>query len=193
MNGEQLAQTTIDVECLIADQIAIIFGFLKHNEIMHARVCTTWRDAAKKTLVPLSHDSILYPSSDFEVKDRRTYNAMRVMSSALPNIQQLLIRDLSARHRYSDGEDPVEDQATLTANFTAYDINIISNFRKLRILIVHSLKVNGRYPTLFNFPLLKNLAILGCFFLKWDLDMLSGCPLLKKLRLVEPTTTRPAI
>ena len=173
MNGEQLAQTT--VECLIADQIAIIFGFLKHNEIMHARVCTTWRDAAKKTLVP---------PSDFQVRNVRSYNALRVMSSALTNMQQLSICGLGASHKYSDGEDPVQKQAALTANYTLHDLNIISNFRKLRILNVHSVSLNGRYPTLFDFPHLQKLELFDCCNLKWDLDMLSACPLLRELRLL---------
>ena len=174
MNGEQLAQTT--VECLIADQIAIIFGFLKHNEIMHARVCTTWRDAAKKTLVP---------PSDFQVRNVRSYNALRVMSSALTNMQQLSICGLGASHKYSDGEDPVQKQAALTANYTLHDLNIISNFRKLRILnVVCSENLNGRYPALFDFSFLQKLELCGCSKLKWDLDMLSACPLLRELKLM---------
>lgn len=41
--------------------------------------------------------------------------------------------------------------------------------------------LNGRYPVLFNFPLLQKLDIYGCLHLKWDLDMLRGLPLLKEL------------
>lgn len=37
-------------EELSTDEVAIIFSFLSHNEIMHARVCETWREAAKKTI-----------------------------------------------------------------------------------------------------------------------------------------------
>ena len=138
-------ETTI--EKLIIDEIAIIFGFLKHNEIMHARVCTTWRDAAKKTLVP---------PSDFQVKNLRSYNAMRVISTAIPNMQQLSICTFGRYgHKYSDGEDPVEEQAARTANYTSHDLNIISNFTKLRILNVHSVNFTGRYPALFDFSFLQ--------------------------------------
>ena len=35
-----------------------------------------------------------------------------------------------------------------------HDINIISNFSKLRILEIYRVELNGRYPVLFNFPLL---------------------------------------
>eukprot|EP00985_Skeletonema_marinoi_P007722 scaffold3445_cov80-Skeletonema_marinoi.AAC.3 len=83
---------------------------------MHARrVCTTWRDAAKKTLVP---------PSEFVVNNVRSYNAMRVMSTALSNFQfqQLQIDHLGWGHKY--GEDPDERSArarltaTATANYT---------------------------------------------------------------------------
>ena len=64
-------------EVLSIDEVAIIFSYLPPNEIMYARVSTTWRDAAKKTIVPLC---------DFKVKDVRSYNAMRAMTNALPNL-----------------------------------------------------------------------------------------------------------
>ena len=40
---------------------------------------------------------------------------------------------------------------------------------------------NGRYPVLFNFPLLQELIITYCPSLKWDLEMLAGLPSLKEL------------
>eukprot|EP00984_Skeletonema_dohrnii_P033277 scaffold29298_cov152-Skeletonema_dohrnii-CCMP3373.AAC.10 len=43
--------------------------------------------------------------------------------------------------------------------------------------------LNGRYPVLFNFPMLQRLKLSYCLFLKWDLDMLSGSPLLRELKL----------
>ena len=63
-----------------------------------------------------------------------------------------------------------------------YDINVISNFRKLRELKIHSKTLwNGIYPVLCNFPYLQSLSLNRCFKLKWDLSMLSGCPQLRKL------------
>jgi len=42
--------------------------------------------------------------------------------------------------------------------------------------------LNGRYPFLFNsFPLLQKLTIKRCHLLTWDLEMLSGLPMLKEL------------
>jgi hypothetical protein len=140
---------------LSTDEVAIIFSFLSREDIMHARVCcTNWRDAAKKTLVPLT---------EFEVNSVRKYNAMRVMSTALPNLQQISLHYLGRRRKYSDGEDPNEGIVAKTANYTPRDIDIISRFSKLRILEIHLASLNGRYPVFFNFPHLQkfeNLALL---------------------------------
>ena len=54
------------------------------------------------------------------------YNAMRVMITALPNLQKLTIANFGHRHKYFDGEDPDEEEAARTANYTTHDINIIS-------------------------------------------------------------------
>jgi len=160
-------------EELSTDEVAIIFSFLPPEDIIRARVCTTWRDAAKKTLVPLT---------EFEVNSVRKYNAMRVMSSALPNLQQLSIRNLVPGHKYGDGEDAVERWARHTADWATLDIELLSNFSKLRSLEICDAPLNGRYPALFNFPLLQKLTITYCFNLKWDLEMLSGLPLLEELK-----------
>jgi len=165
-------------EELSTDDVAIIFSFLPHEDIMRARVCTTWRDAAKKTLVPLC---------DVIVDSVRSYNAMRVMSTALPNLQDVKIYSLGWGHVYASGEDPDERLARYHANETSHDINILSNFTKLRSLEicwtdVSTLFLNGRYPALFNFPLLRILRI-SARHMKWDLEMLSAFPVLKELDL----------
>ena len=72
------------------DEVSIIFSFLPRNDILRARVCTTWRDAATTTLIPLTK---------FVVYGIRSHNALRVMSTALPNLQQLSIYDLGQGHK----------------------------------------------------------------------------------------------
>ena len=104
---------------------------------------------------------------------------MRVMSTALPNLQQITLLHLGGRHKYVDGEDPDEFTARLTADYTAHDIDIISRVSKLRILTIWQVPLNGRYPVLFNFPLLQKLSIWDCHDLKWDLELLAGMPVLK--------------
>jgi hypothetical protein len=114
------------------------------------------------------------------------------MTEAMPNLQQISLGDLGQgrmfeqpvewEHNWSDGEDPDERRAAITANTNRYDIEVISNFRKLRILRISSRKLNGRFPFLFNsFPLLQKLSISWCGYLKWDLEMLTGMPVLKEL------------
>ena len=161
-----------DAAELSIDEVAIIFGFLTHVDIMRARVCSTWREAAKKTLVPWT---------DFDVDSLRSYNAMRAMSTALPNLQQISICRLDYKQRFIDGEDPSERIAAATASWTAHDINIVSNFRKLRKMSICEVPLNGRYPVLFNFPLIRVLHIQECGHLKFDLEMLGGLPSLEEL------------
>eukprot|EP00985_Skeletonema_marinoi_P006901 scaffold3013_cov112-Skeletonema_marinoi.AAC.7 len=159
-------------EELSADEVAIIFGFLSPYDIMHARVCTTWRDAAKKTVVPPSYESY------YKIYNVRSYNAVRAMSTALPNLDQLDISDLEfsdlAGRFFSRGENSV----------VSLDINIISSFRKLRRLYLYKVEMHGRNLGLFEFPLLRVLSIRYCHNLKFDLDMLQGFPLLEDLDLI---------
>ena len=159
------------VKALSVDEVAIVLSFLPPTDILLARVCTTWKDAARKAIVPLS---------DFKVEDVRSYNLMRVMITALPNLQQLSIDRLGFGTKFSDGANPYIVMAVDTARYHTYDINVISNFRKLKELSVSSSPLNGSYPAFFNFPLLQSLEISKCFYLKWDLSMLSGCPNLRK-------------
>jgi hypothetical protein len=169
---------------LSVDLHANIFGFLPfngygardHRNIMHLRrVCKKWKEAIKKTIVPLYRT--------FRVESAEEYSAMNVMTTALPNLQQITLFGLGRGHKYSDGEDPDEWLAARTAHDIAHDIEIISNFTKLRELRIYShFDLNGRYPVFFNsFPMLQILSIQHCDYLKFDLDMLAGFPLLKEL------------
>ena len=156
------------------DVLEDILCWLLVQEIMSSRsVCKKWKEAARKTIAP---------PTDFVVNSVKNYNAMNVMTMALPNLQQITIGFLSGvDHKWSDGEDPDRRPRPAT-NRTALDIEIISNFSKLRELEINCAFLNGRYPVLFNsFPLLQKLSITCCPGLKWDLEMLSGFPLLKEL------------
>ncbi len=158
------------------DEIAIIFGFLPPKEIMRARVCTTWRDAAKKALVPMTPF----------VVSVRSYNALRAMSTALPNLQQLSL----------DGDGTESPGATTTDV-----IEIFSNFTKLRKLTIScrmtffcdfddsriglSLEMFGRLP------LLNELHCVGMKSLEGSLcDLLCLTDTLQKLRLKQCDNVR---
>mmetsp|Transcript_4740 Transcript_4740/g.7193 ORF Transcript_4740/g.7193 Transcript_4740/m.7193 type:complete len:463 (+) Transcript_4740:242-1630(+) len=167
ISGEEVMRTT---------DVARILSYLGCKEIVRARrVSKKWRDAAKMTV----------PTSEFVVNSVRSFNTMRVMTAALPNLQQLSIYALGDGHKYCDGEDPDEAIAAETAYHTTHDIDIISNFRRLQTLEIYYAPLNGIYPVLFNFPLLQKFTICESpgelSNPKWNLNLLSGLPSLKEL------------
>ena len=190
--GEIIENGTI-VELGI-DEVASILSFLPLRPIMCLRrVNMTWRDAAKKTVLPLA-------TATWRVNNVVEYNAMEVMTRELPNLQYIVIGDLLGsnidlydsdencvdngdEHIYNNGGDPDEEHAAYTADRGSHDIEIISNFSKLNHLaIAANASLNGRYTVFFDsFPLLEKLSIKCSNFLKWDLEMLAVFPLLKEL------------
>ena len=156
-----------------ADALANIFGYLRPEDIMLARLNKKMREAAKTTIVPMTR---------FRVDSVRKFNALVAMSTALPNLQQIQIGYLGREHNYRDGEDRDEDRVAYDDESTTHDIEILSRFIKLRILELPIAPLNGRYPFLFNFPLLEQLKIHFSYCLKLDLEMLAtGLPSLKEL------------
>ncbi len=178
---------TVTVGDLSTDVLANILGNLRVKDIMRSRgVNKKWKEAVKMTIVPLTKfivDKLLVDSV-------KNYSAMRVMTRAMPNLQQITLCSFQegciyGGHKYSDGEDPDGGLSALTVHYTSHDIDFISNFSNLRELAIYSddsmgRGLNGRYPFLFDFPLLQTLSIKSRY-LKWDLEMLSGMPLLKEL------------
>jgi hypothetical protein len=169
---QRLDHYAVTFDDLSADLRANIFSFLPPKDIMRSRrINKTTSEAVKKTVVPLQ---------GFRVGNMMTYNAMVVMTRAMPNLQQITLHGLGRGHKYNDGEDPDERCAARTASWAVHDIEIISNFSKLQTLEIAT-GINGRYPFLFNsFPLLEKLVI-NSAYLKFDLEMLAGFPLLKEL------------
>ena len=160
---------------------------------MLARLNKKMKDAATKVAVPISNTG---SDNAFHVNSCRKYHAMVAMTTALPNLQQIEIGNLNEpgyypTYKYNDGEDPDGDIAVYTANLEPLDIGILSNFTRLRELKIYDESaLNGRYPMLFNFPLLQKLHIGTDFsssfhdamlYLKWDLEMLVGLPSLEEL------------
>ena len=161
---------------LNVDVLPIILEFLPVKEIMRSRrVCKKWEEAVRRAI---AHDI-------FFVESVEAYNLLRAMVTALPNLQKLQLGYLGMAQKFIDGEDPDEERAAVTANWTTHDIEIISNFSKLHNLEIENdylSSLNGRYPALFNsFPLLQKLSLQYCSKLKWDLEMLAGMPSLKEL------------
>jgi hypothetical protein len=154
LEGHPTEVATAENDCftsfddLSIDVLANIFKYLPLEEIMHSR-CLNKKsaDAVKITSVPLG---------DFRVNSMIKYHALGVMAEVMPNIQQIEIGALGYGHKYSNGEDQVR-WAGRTDSWTSHDIEIISNFRKLRVLEIN-VPLNGRYPFIFNsFPLLQKI------------------------------------
>ena len=172
---------TINVDDFVAnfgdlsDVLPNIFGFLTVKNIMRSRrINKKSMEAVRKTIPPTTY---------FFVDSVEKFNALTVMTEAMPNLQQITLSWLGWRQIWSDGEDANEVLAARYAHFTSHDIEIISNFSKLRMLSISSAPLNGRYRFLFSsFPLLQKLDIDNCGYLKWDLEMLAGLPVLKELK-----------
>jgi hypothetical protein len=162
----------------LADVLPNVLGYLILQDIMHSRrINKKLREAVKRTIVPVSK----FSGGNFFVNSMKRYNAMRVMTTELPNLQQLSLSSLGVNDKWIDGEDP-HVIVNNNTDWISHDIEIISNFSKLKILNFRHITLNGRYPFLFNsFPLLQKLSITNCHALKWDLEVLAGLPLLKEL------------
>ncbi len=174
--NDVVATVLASFDDLSIDVVANIFAFLPVDDTMRSRRINKKTREAKRRPRP-SYRLLCWQCEKIQRNECET--------RALPNLQQIEIGSLGYlgnRHKWSDGEDPDEtEEAARTANFTTHDIDIISNFSKLQILDIYGTSLNGRYPFLFNsFPLLQKLSISYCGGLKWDLDMLSGFPILKE-------------
>ena len=170
--------TTFDA--LSVDELALIFEYLSPENIMCARLNRKMRSAATKTVVPINSDR------NFCIDSVKKYNAVAAMTTALPNFQQIEIRNFKPynglHHKFIDGDDPNIIWTASTANWPTCDVEILHSFRRLRELRINTHTLNGRYRVLFDFPLLQKLTIVNSAHLKWDLAILSGLPLLKELK-----------
>ena len=167
-------------DLLSTDEIALIFGYLTAQNIMCARLNRKMRDASIKTIVPIIRNDKFW--GGFVVHNERKYNALAAMATALPNLQQIYIP--SNGPSYNDGEEPYPTHAAEIANIERKNIEVLSSFRMLNELRIWQAPLNGRYPCLFNFPLLQELNISFTPQLKWDLAMLAGLPSLTKLNIM---------
>jgi hypothetical protein len=114
---------TSAIDRLGTDELANIFGFLRPKDIMRHRLNKKMKEAATQTtIVPVS--------------ETIENNAMATMTTALPNFQQISLHDLRLPryNKYSDGDDPAEQSVAETANFISLDIQMLSNFGKLKTL-----------------------------------------------------------
>ncbi len=115
---------------LSVDLHANILCFLPVEEIMRSRrINKKSMEAVKKTIFPLI---------EFRVDSVGKYNAMNVMTKAMPNLQRIELSgfgghesesdesesdDYDPEHKYNNGEDPNERWAARTADYTQLTIS----------------------------------------------------------------------
>ncbi len=157
-------------DCNLTDVLPNIFCFLGRKDFLNlSTCCKTWRDVSKtptKVTAPIGFTA----SSDY---------GMRKMAELFPNLQRIR---LGSEVLFNDGDEPFQrhpmEERHPHQHYRA-DIELLSRFTNLQELFLYRTKLNGIYPTLFNFRNLQTLEIADCYGLKWDLGMLSESPLKK--------------
>eukprot|EP00984_Skeletonema_dohrnii_P034205 scaffold33505_cov101-Skeletonema_dohrnii-CCMP3373.AAC.2 len=140
----QMQNATSTVTDLSTDVIEMTFGHLPPIDIMRARVCRKWRQAARNTIVPLTEFIVVLP-------DTRQYNAMEAMTTSLSNLQQIVLQSLDyTRKNTSTTMERTHMKTKLSAlPIILRNIGIVSNFTMLIHLAILGAPLNGRYPFLF--------------------------------------------
>lgn len=177
---------------LEANVIATVLGYLCWKDILKARVCRKWKEAATITSVPETTTKRgSWEVQELFVKDRDFGLALHWISVALPRIPVVNFDfSLGASKKFEIADGP-DAELTLQIDIPGYhpeppvDLAPLANFRDLRHLYLSQTSLNGRYPFLFNFPRLETLDLLWNTKLKWDLEMLAELPCLKKLSAVQ--------
>lgn len=129
------------------------------------------------------HDESAKGGQKFRVDSIMKYGALMAMSTSMPNLAKISLCNLNYDIMYSNGEEPDETQAAFTTMRFAVRAfpETMSSFRMLRALELRRAPLNGRYPFLFDFPVLESFKVFECKYFKWDLEMLAGMPILKVL------------
>ena len=184
-----------------ANLMSSIFEFLHWKEILRARVCCKWREAAKLTQVPESITDDGWRTPELYVQNRNIAEALGWIADALPGMSAVIFDfglKKSEEFDFATGEDPLSvlepepfmgDILRPEVLPRPVDISSIANFRRIRKLVINQASLNGSYPYLFDFPNLRTLELCSIRRLRWNLDMLSGLPKLEKLRCVRTGVT----
>lgn len=164
------------IESLSTDEVASVFEFLGWRDILRARVCRKFRDAAR--IAPVR--------AWFEVGSDRSFRALAHVAGFLPNLRRVTLGMSASLGRsimlMEDGEDPDNSLTPPPPWEPRHSFDAVASFRNLQVLaITGSIAANGRYPSIFTFAHLKELALCGVDNMKVDLEMLSGCPILEAL------------
>ena len=110
VDGDAAASTDDDnstpsFERLGTDELANVFGFLRPEDIMRARLNKKMREAAKRTVV---QKMTCFRKENRCTNDLLPFHTVVAMSTALPNLQQIKFGYLGWEHKFNEGEDPDE-------------------------------------------------------------------------------------
>ena len=186
------------------DEISSILGFLTWKDILRARVCKKWRDAARLTIVPPSRnalDEICWKDvPDYYVRNRGAALALEWLSDALPGMNAINFDftlgetdnfEIAQGEGFDDPMDEIEiaevegvenQDDPMDEHARPIDLSVLSQFHGLQRLFLKEIHLIGRMPFLFHFQHLKTLELVWKPSLQWDLAMLSGLPSLEHLR-----------
>jgi len=175
---ENRSRNSSAIAVLDTDLLSIILAFLDWPEVLPARVCRQWSEAAKLANV-----------TELNVRNRDIGLQLPWMSQSLANLESFKIdfgTSLSKDFDIQDGEEaePTLRLPTVEEGYeppAAVDLSPIQNFTGLQRLSLRQTRLNGKYPFLFQFKSLVSLDLLWNTRLKWDLDMLAGLPNLQRL------------
>ena len=183
---EASCYTSAAINMLGIDEIAVALGYLDWKDILRARVCKRFRDAAKITLVPMTSRRIDYHTSygEFVVDSPGAYHALGWMSNALTNLQQISFHaQKSPAMIFEDGEDPNEADflERYPDEYIRINTDSITPFPRLQSLAISNVWMNGRYPQLFRLLHLKVLNLRSIDYFACDLETLCSSPVLEVL------------
>lgn len=169
-----MASTTVDL--LDVDVLSTVLSFLHWTDVLNARVSRKWKSAAAMS-----------PVKELNVKKPQIAVNLERISTALPGLDTLRFDFFfasSEQFYFIEGEDAesglqlenLDDAPPALVNLAP-----IQNFSRLQHLALRHTRLNGSYPYLFQLQNLRTLDLLLNRWLKWDLEMLSGLPNLRKL------------
>mmetsp|Transcript_38383 Transcript_38383/g.83375 ORF Transcript_38383/g.83375 Transcript_38383/m.83375 type:complete len:604 (-) Transcript_38383:100-1911(-) len=145
--------TPVGMGSLGKEILVRVLDFLSWNEILVGRVvCTTWRDTARHA----RPEVYIGGYTGIELVSRLTS-----LRSVLPMTQELEV--------YCTGIGEISS------------IRPVVGFKHLRSLGLTEVGLSGFHPYLFQMPTLEVLKTASNEHFEWDLEALSGLPLLKRL------------
>lgn len=176
------------------DILSLVLSYLDWKEILRARICKSWQEAASRTLVPTSCRVYRWKTTEeYWVRNLSCALALEWLADALPKLQRINFgRAGQSRASFSvkrgilagdetTGGTNISSLRVSSARQEQFCLDTLEKFRHLLHLNLEQMRLVGSYPVLFDFPRLQTLNLAWNSRLVWDLSDLSGLPLLQRL------------